>query len=180
MDPTSFNKSKRITKDGRQRWPSTESIAKVLSATGATIAEFVSEIEADHGESLVRRVPMIAFAQAGDRGYFDEAGHPTGTGWDEIIFPHLEDTKVFALEISGGSMEPVYRDGDIIIVSPAAGIRRGDRIVLRTRDGEIMAKQLIRRSAARIELMSLGQTHPDRTLQAGEIDWMARIVWVSQ
>ena len=35
LDPTSFNKFKRVGADGRMRWPSTESIAKVLEATGA-------------------------------------------------------------------------------------------------------------------------------------------------
>ena len=33
LDPTTFNKSKRITPDGRPRWPSTESVAKALDAT---------------------------------------------------------------------------------------------------------------------------------------------------
>src|SRR5690606_8708105 len=37
LDPTSFNKSKRVTPEGRPRWPSTESIAKILHATGASI-----------------------------------------------------------------------------------------------------------------------------------------------
>ena len=37
LDPTTFNKSKRVSPDGRQRWPSTESVAKVLEATGATL-----------------------------------------------------------------------------------------------------------------------------------------------
>ena len=34
LDPTTFNKSKRITPEGRPRWPSTESVAKSLAATG--------------------------------------------------------------------------------------------------------------------------------------------------
>ena len=42
LDPTTFNKSKRITPDGRPRWPSTESVAKILSATNTTIDNFVS------------------------------------------------------------------------------------------------------------------------------------------
>ena len=33
LDPTAFNPSKRVSKDGRGRWPSTESIAKILEAT---------------------------------------------------------------------------------------------------------------------------------------------------
>ena len=41
LDPTTFNKSKRITPDGRARWPSTESVAKVLAATGTTIDAFL-------------------------------------------------------------------------------------------------------------------------------------------
>ncbi|MFQ5468035.1 MAG: helix-turn-helix transcriptional regulator, partial [Kiloniellaceae bacterium] len=91
MDPTTFNKSKRIAKDGKQRWPSTESIAKVLAATGATMAEFVDEIGDEYAASLARRIPVIGYAQAGDRGFFDDAGFPTGTGWDEVLFPRIAD-----------------------------------------------------------------------------------------
>ena len=36
LDPTTFNKSKRITPEGRPRWPSTELVAKSLQATGVT------------------------------------------------------------------------------------------------------------------------------------------------
>ena len=32
LDATTFNRSKRIGPDGRERWPSTESIAKILGA----------------------------------------------------------------------------------------------------------------------------------------------------
>ncbi len=77
-------------------------------------------------------------------------------------------------------MEPIFRDGDTIIVSPDAGIRRGDRVVVRTRDGEVMAKELARQSARKVELVSLNQAHPDRTMDVEEIDWIARIVWASQ
>ena len=41
LDPTSFNKSKRSSSDGRHRWPSTESIYKILEATGSTLEEFM-------------------------------------------------------------------------------------------------------------------------------------------
>jgi phage repressor protein C with HTH and peptisase S24 domain len=77
-------------------------------------------------------------------------------------------------------MEPAYRDGDIIVVSPAAPIRRGDRIVVRTRGGEVMAKELKRRTAKSVELKSLNPEHPDRTLAASEVLWIARILWASQ
>ena len=40
LDPTTFNRSKRWSKEGQPRWPSTQSIAKVLSATGRDIDDF--------------------------------------------------------------------------------------------------------------------------------------------
>ncbi len=180
LDPTSFNKSKRISGDTppRPRWPSTESVAKVLAATGASFAEFAQL--AEPAEQRGRAVPLIGLAQAGAQGFFDDAGYPAGSGWDELQFPHVGDPHAYALEITGDSMEPVYRDGDIVVVSPSASLRRGDRVVVKTTGGEVMAKQLLRSTANRIELQSINPAHPLRTLTPGEIVWMARIVWASQ
>src|SRR5947208_7533227 len=141
LDPTTFNKSKRITPEGRQRWPSTESVAKSLAATNTTVDTFVQLIEAS-GRAIPRSVPLLGFAQAGSGGYFDDGGFPVGKGWDEIAFPAVTDEHAYALEISGESMVPAYRDGDVIIVSPAAPVRRGDRVVVKTKNGEVMVKEL--------------------------------------
>ena len=123
---------------------------------------------------------MLGFAEAGTGGYFDDGGFPSGEGWDEIAFPAVSDEHAYALEISGQSMEPAYRDGDIIVVSPAAPVRRGDRVVVRTRDGEVMAKELKRKTAKSVELKSLNVQHADRTLPITEVLWIARIMWTSQ
>ncbi len=184
LDPTTFNPSKRCMPDGRKRWPSTESLAKVLAATGASLETFtalVTENKApDEPSSKARRVPLIGFAQAGGEGFFGDGGYPVGGGWDEVFLPDISDPNAYALEISGDSMEPVYRDGDIIVVSPAAPIRRGDRVVVRTNQGEVMAKTLFRRSASRIELRSINPAHPDFTFDLPEVSWMHRIIWSSQ
>jgi phage repressor protein C with HTH and peptisase S24 domain len=179
LDPTTFNKSKRITAQGRARWPSTESIAKALVATSTPIEIFVGLIEQRTGVAA-RPVPLLGFAEAGVGGYFDDGGFPAGEGWDEIAFPAVNDDHAYALEVSGQSMEPVYRDGDVILVSPAAPIRRGDRVVVRTRGGEVIAKELKRRTAKSIELKSLNAQHPDRTLAVADVLWIARILWASQ
>jgi phage repressor protein C with HTH and peptisase S24 domain len=179
LDPTTFNKSKRITTAGRARWPSTESIAKALAATGTPFDSFVTLIE-PAGGSGARAVPLLGFAEAGSGGYFDDGGFPAGEGWDEIAFPAVSDEHAYALEVSGQSMEPAYRDGDVVLVSPSAPIRRGDRVVVRTRDGEVMAKELKRKTAKSIELKSLNAQHPDRTLAASDVLWIARILWASQ
>jgi phage repressor protein C with HTH and peptisase S24 domain len=180
LDPTTFNKSKRITASGRARWPSTESISKALVATGTNIDVFVGLIQGDKAGVPTRGVPLLGFAEAGAGGYFDDGGFPAGTGWDEIAFPGVDDTHAYALEISGQSMEPAYRDGDVILVSPAAPIRRGDRVVVKTRDGEVMAKELRRSTAKSIELKSLNAQHPDRTIATEDVLWVARILWASQ
>ncbi len=179
LDPTTFNKSKRVTPQGRARWPSTESIAKALTATGTSFDVFVALIEQSGGKATPA-VPLIGFAEAGVGGYFDDGGFPVGAGWDEIAFPAVTDEHAYALEVSGQSMEPAYRDGDVILVSPSAPIRRGDRVVVKTKGGEVIAKELKRRTAKTIELKSLNVQHADHTFAATDVLWIARILWASQ
>ena len=179
LDPTTFNKSKRVTPDGRERWPSTESVSKALAATNSSIDTFVQLI----GDTArtVQSVPLLGFAQAGAGGYFDDGGFPAGKGWDdEVGLPSVNDEHAYALEISGDQMKPTYRDGDIIVVSPGTPIRRGDRVVVKTTGGEVMVKELKRRTAKTLELQSLNPNHVDRTLAAADVAWIARIVWASQ
>ncbi|MCV9944428.1 MULTISPECIES: helix-turn-helix transcriptional regulator [unclassified Rhizobium] len=195
LDPTSFNKSKRLSADGRLRWPSTESIAKVLDATGASMEEFLAFMRPDAGpsEQQVKQqesafpqqggsIPLLGFAQAGAGGFFDDGGFPAGQGWDVVEFPAAPSQKagVYALEVQGESMMPLYRDGDVLIVEPGAQVRRNDRVVVRTNEGEVMAKVLLRQSPRSIELMSLNPEHPNRTLELSDVDWIARIIWASQ
>lgn len=190
LDATAFNKSKRHTGEGRPRWPSTESIAKTLKATGTSLSDFMalveerpldaSEIASRFQLPAARHVPLLGMAQAGVGGFFDDGGFPAGQGWDEVAFPAAEQENIYALEVTGTSMEPVYRDGDIIIVQPDAGLRRNDRVVVKTREGEVMAKELIRKTATQIELKSLNPEYDDRVIALKDIEWIARIVWASQ
>jgi phage repressor protein C with HTH and peptisase S24 domain len=182
LDPTTFNKSKRDAPSGKLRWPSTESISKILAATGSSLEEFTALVEQGNGESraFVRLVPLVGMAQAGSRGFFDDAGFPAGVGWDEIPFPELADEHAYALEVSGDSMQPVYRDGDRIVVSPAASVRRGDRVVVKTQAGEVMAKLLARLTAQRVDLKSLNPAYEDRSFPISEVVFVHRIVWASQ
>jgi phage repressor protein C with HTH and peptisase S24 domain len=175
LDPTTFNKSKRLTPDGRARWPSTESIAKALAATNSSIDGFVQLI-GDGGRKLPS-VPLLGLAQAGAGGHFDDSGFPAGPGWDEASLPAAPDEHAYALEIAGDALNPAYRDGDVIVVSP---IRRGDRVVVKTAGGEIMVGELKRRTARTLELHPLQSAAADRTLGAAEVAWIARIVWAKQ
>ncbi len=178
LDPTTFNKSKRQTPDGRERWPSTESVALALSAAETAWDEFAALLD-DRPGGAGRAIPIVGMARAGAHGFFDDQGFPIGA--DETVrFPDLGEDRVYALEIAGDSMEPVFRAGDIVIVQPGAAVRRGDRVVVRTRAGEVMAKVLGRRNDQSMELLSLNTAHPARSLAIADIDWVARIVWASQ
>ena len=189
LDPTAFNKSKRMSPEGKPRWPSTESLAKILSVTNVTMNEFILFIESNHIEinlhraaPLPKSIPVIGCVQAGGQGYFTDAGYPQGEGWDYVDLPGFtpKDESSYALEVSGDSMQPLYRDGDILVVSPEAGIRRGDRVIVKTRDGQVMAKELNRQTTTRIELKSLNPAHEDIIFSPADIEWIARVLWVSQ
>ena len=183
LDATAFNRSKRVSKDGRERWPSTESIAKILEATGESVDQFLSAGGAfvQMGAPLLRpSVPLLGLAQAGSGGFFDSAGYPAGQGWDEVALPSAGQDGSYALEVAGDSMLPLYRDGDIIVVSPTAQSRRGDRVVVRTRDGEVLVKILYRQTARTLELHSLNPPHPPRLIDIKDVEGMGRIVWASQ
>jgi phage repressor protein C with HTH and peptisase S24 domain len=87
LDATAFNRSKRVSRDGRERWPSTESIAKLLEATGESFDAFLSSggayLQGGSGATGAT-VPLLGLAQAGAGGFFDAAGFPAGEGCRSI------------------------------------------------------------------------------------------------
>ena len=181
LDPTSFNPSKRNGPDGRPRWPTMESISRLLQASGASMEEFSDLLIGRRGQPpKLRQIPLLGLAKAGKGGFFDDSGFPAGNGWDEIDVPGVTDPNAYALEITGDSMLPVYREGDIIIVSPSATVRKGDRVVVRLTDGQVMAKIMQRQTSKTVELASFNPNHALKTLDMKDVDWIGRIMWASQ
>ena len=182
LDPTTFNKSKRVGSDGKLRWPSTESLAKVLTSLDLNLSDFalLAEPNADRDKNTGIDIPLITMSEAGVEGYFDRHGFPLGENWDNIHFPGQIKRNVFALQISGNAFQPILRDGDRIIVSPEAEIRRGDRVLVKTRSGEMMVRTLAHISATIVELEALNPEHPPRRLDMKNINWISRIIWISQ
>ncbi len=186
LDSTTFNKSKRQSANGRPRWPSVESIVKIIDATNSKFSEFAELVELSvHANSDAlptnrSTVPLVGFAQAGAGGFFDDAGFPAGQGWDNVDVPSSTKEGTYALSVQGDSMMPLYRDGDVLVVDPEITTHKGDRVVVKTGDGEIMAKILLKRTSKQIELSSLNPDHPNRIFAVNEIEWLARIVWASQ
>ena len=180
LDATSFNPSKRFGpgEPPRPRWPSTESLTRILTATGLSLGEFAAL--ARDGVERAAAIPLLGMAQAGQDGYFDDAGLPVGDGWEQTDLPRPKDS-LLSLRIVGDSMDPLYREGDRIIVDrEATEVRKGDRVVVRTTGGETLAKEIGALTAQVVTLASVNPAYGARTLARNEIVWMGRILWVSQ
>ncbi|KMO17478.1 S24 family peptidase [Methylobacterium platani] len=178
LDATSFNRSKRVSPDGRKRWPSTESVAKILAATGATLDDFLRLIEPRGTDSRIV-VPLIASRNA--TGQIGANGLPgNGSALQEMELPGLGPESCFAIAVQDGDLTPFYRDGDVLVVSPTAVMRKGDRVVTCLGDGGILAAELKRRTARAAELCGPVPGEPDRVIPSADIAWMARVMWVRQ
>jgi phage repressor protein C with HTH and peptisase S24 domain len=127
-------------------------------------------------------IPLISSSQAKTGRMFADDGNPLeGPGWEEIDFPDFgSGEKVYALEVAGDAMLPLYRDGDILILSPTAGARKGDRVVVRMRAGDLLPFGLKRRTAKSLELASLDPSGEDRVISTDDVEWVARIMWARQ
>jgi phage repressor protein C with HTH and peptisase S24 domain len=179
LDATAFNPSKRYGPGDppRPRWPSTESLTRILQVAGLSLGDFAALA---HDAPATPTVPMLGMAQAGQDGFFDDAGLPTGDGWEQTDLPRPKDS-LLSLRIAGDSMAPLYRAGDRLIVDrEASDVRRGDRVVVRTKTGETLAKEVAALTAWTVTLASVNPAYAPRTLGRQDILWMGRILWVSQ
>lgn len=180
LDSTAFNPSKRLgpPPESRPRWPSTESLTRVLTVCGLSLGQFARL--AEDAEEPPTAVPLLGLAQAGQDGFFDEAGLPTGEGWLETDLPQPREG-LYSLEVSGESMAPLYRPGDKLIVdAEPQPVRRGDRVVVRTHSGETLVKEVERTDASGLSLLSINPDFPPRQVARADLAWVRRILWVSQ
>lgn len=140
LDPTSFNKSKRKAPDGKPRWPSTESISKILSATESTMSEFFVLVEGNNDNSPAQKTSSAT----AELPLFEDviAEHadfePTQ---NTILFPlpivGLDLSKsAWALQITNGPLAPYFQPGDILIIDPKGPARAGDPFLIRRRSEE--------------------------------------------
>jgi phage repressor protein C with HTH and peptisase S24 domain len=190
LDATTFNRSKRQTAQGRPRWPSTESLARVLEVTGIDLAAFAALAQPPILSGTTRAddsppggLPLIDQDRACRDIPFDDEGLPVGQGWDLLPFPVIDDPHCFILELTDDRAAPIYQAGDHLVISPAGSlaalVRRGDRLVVGTVSGELHLVELIRQSPRRLDLRRLGGDQPI-TIAREDIRWMGRIVWVNQ
>ena len=177
LDSTTFNPSKRISPDGKKpRWPSTESVAKALSAANLDIHGFAALVAGEPARSL----PAMDLAESGQSGRFDAAGFPDTQGWRRIPLPRGFGEADYAIEIGDSSLEPVFRKGATLIISQDAEARPGDRVLVKPRLGNAEAWILGRSDVQSIQLDALNPSKPNTQRTLSDIAWIARIVWASQ
>ncbi|MCA3650074.1 MAG: helix-turn-helix transcriptional regulator [Methylobacterium sp.] len=175
LDATTFNRSKRQGADGHPRWPSTESIAKILAATGVGVDEFLAIITSEPGPSHL----PFQFADHLTADAFDDEGRPQGAGWDRIEPLQGLRGDAFAIGLACDRFAPAYKQGDMIIASPSAPRRRGDRVLLLATDGSLMIGELGLETAMQVRLRGLsGEELPAHKTK--DIRLLARILWLSQ
>ncbi|MCP4393741.1 MAG: helix-turn-helix transcriptional regulator [Alphaproteobacteria bacterium] len=188
LDPTTFNKSKRIGKDGKKRWPSTESIAKVLEVTGSHMNDIVSILDDGEGAEITNdntcdyMIPLLEMELLQDvdkkRSFFDSEGIPVNIkeNWDGLETTQFVTDDCFAMEVSGDEMTPFYSDGDVLIISAQASIRNGDRIIIQMSNGNLFVKEFKKQTANALVVSG----EEDIRYNKADVVWFSKVMWVSQ
>ena len=175
LDATAFNKSKRVPKDGRPRWPSTESISRVLDAVGVDFVEFAHLVTRQHGLIL----PLVPQSDANLNIVLDQAGRPVRAGSGMIRIPKEgSENDLFVLEVGSEGLGPAYRSGDHLMLSCVSPIRQGDRVIFKPIKGEIMAKVLGPRSETHFEVRPIFEDGEPQTFANNEVSWISRVLSV--
>jgi phage repressor protein C with HTH and peptisase S24 domain len=191
LDPTTFNKSKRLAKDGKARWPSTESLAKILNATGASITEFIGLMRngggppkengaKDNGESGAHSIPLLLLGEPPPQGLFDPSGRLMAERLERIEAPDIGIVDAFAIKIAGIGYQPTYRSGDILIAAPAAEPEGGSRALLVMKDGSVLLREVLHRTGDEVIVRPVNKSGEVDVLRASSVATMARIVWARQ
>ena len=140
LDATTFNKSKRIRPDGKKRWPSLDSINKILEVSGITFEQFYNLAEGESAVKFTPSIPFIKFTQLNKQPRIQNKELHTGT-WNKIRFPDSKD-KLYAIDLDNEDFAPLYRYGTLVIASKNSEIRRGDRIIIVDINGQLDIKEL--------------------------------------
>lgn len=184
LDPTAFNRSKRMSSDGRPRWPSTESLAKVFEATGASWLEFTGLMDGlgnyRKDDGTLKQRDAMGFAEPDAGGFFGVSGLPQGSDVNWLDMPAANGNGTYSVKVQGDAMAPLYRDGDVVIIAASAVVHDGDRVVVRTTSGDVLVRVLLHSTDEQIELLTFNPAHANSVLARSDVHSMMRIIWASQ
>lgn len=186
LDPTTFNPSKRCTPEGRPRWPSTESIAKILAATKTSLDEFADindrvapMIASDSDAQPLDEVPVMGRITRATVTQL-RAPRDGGTFNSGVVAASVETSTRFAVAVGDESLEPVYSRGNTLIVSRTEKLKVGDRVIIKPQGLPPLPRILLKDGPRQIEVSCFANDMCRMRLKRTAIDWIARIVWVKQ
>ena len=188
LDATAFNKSKRFSKEGRERWPSTESLAKVLDVTKTDFLDFGMILKPDGATGSPSSVAELAYTSGTTRaamnlprsGFFEEDVQESTGKWEIIPLPEGQFDGDYAFRISDNTMLPVYRENDIVIVSKQVETKAGDRVVIKLPNGKFIVRILLDSDQDGVLLTTFNTDQAEQRLNRNNIEWMMKITWASQ
>lgn len=178
LDATTFNKSKRVRPDGKKRWPSLDSINKILEACNVTFDQFYNLIDSGLEPEATNAVPVRRLSQLTKDTKISDARLVTES-WNRTLFP-TPQANLYAIDLDDNIFEPFYRFGSTIILSKDPEIRRGDRIMLLMKNGDIKIKEFIHRTASALILCDLANPENESTIPLSETKLANRILWAGQ
>ncbi len=93
-----------------------------------------SNLDIEQGKASLsagRMVPVINKVAAGYPEDFNDLDYPVGIADDYVRCPDIHDPNAFGVRVVGDSMQPKFREGDIVVFSPAAEVHNGDDCFIR-------------------------------------------------
>jgi phage repressor protein C with HTH and peptisase S24 domain len=177
LDATAFNKSKRIPKDGRPRWPSTESLSRVLEAVGEDMNEF-SALVTGRRQTTLPLVQQDALQRPDMLARLDDR---SGAEARQMTLPgDAAAANCFVIEITHDTFAPVYAPGDRLVVSPNAPLRMGHRVIAKLRGADVVVGVVHVVAGEDPEIRSFALAPEPTRHGVSNVDWIMRILWVSQ
>jgi Peptidase S24-like len=114
-------------------------------------------------------IPVVGMAQLGDNGHWADLEYPVGHGDGYVDFP-TRDPNAYALKCEGDSMQPRIQAGEFVIVEPNQPYTPGDDVLLKSKDGRVMVKRFLYKSAGRTHVSSVNNAHAPMAFSDDEIE----------
>jgi phage repressor protein C with HTH and peptisase S24 domain len=157
----------------------------VIAGKGAKLVLTIGEeVKADDASNVtllttpLHRVPVFDIGGAFD-GDWTDGQMPVGRGHMEVPVPTL-DPGAFGCVLHGDSMEPDFREGDILVFEPGEPVMDGDYCMVRTQDWATFKQVFFEED--KVRLVPLNRRYPERVLDrtGEEIVGMAKLAWHSR
>ncbi|NVI06380.1 helix-turn-helix domain-containing protein [Paraburkholderia youngii] len=126
-----------------------------------------------------KALAVRGMAQLGDDGFWAALEYPVGHGDGYLDWP-TSDPDAYAIECSGDSMRPRIKHGEFVIIEPNHPFQPGDEVLVASKDGRVMVKELAYKAAGRYHLLSVNEAHGKVTLEESQIDHIHYVAGIAK